>query len=92
MVEERTNATREHLVGALTIHTFLLYFDRAIPDVLFKRAFGGEDLPRVRDLLGSRVKARQAVGARARLRIMLLTLLLGFVIVGLGILAGVLLR
>jgi YcxB-like protein len=30
-------------------HSFLLYFDRVVPDVLFKRAFAAEELSHVRD-------------------------------------------
>jgi hypothetical protein len=70
-------------------HTFLLYFDRAVPDVLFKRAFRVEDLPRVRDLLGSCVKTRMPLGKRARLRSLLLALVLGFALIGIGIVAAV---
>lgn len=72
--------------------TILVYFDKLVPDVLFKRAFCASELTEARALLHACVVSQLGLGQRVKTRHYLLALILGIAIVFLGALAALVLR
>jgi hypothetical protein len=66
------------------VHTFALYFDHQLPQLVIKRAFGTQDLAAVRDLLARCLPAR-AVGRRAMRRVLALSLVIGLAVIMFGV-------
>lgn len=65
-------------------HTFALYFDRQLPELVLKRAFLPDDVEAVRALLARCVRDG-AVGRRALRRATVLSIAMGVVILALGV-------